>query len=649
MRSILWLLETETGNYPVLVPFSRQYAIKWPRLLGGGFHHGLPGACLTLRRTGLFAIDFEPVGRRGNCPEDQSILECARRLNVDIVSICGGAGACHRCKVQVVSGNVSELTAVEKTGLSERELTQNFRLACSTYPRGKVKIYVPPESLSAPQRTQVEGLELDVKPEPPILSLNAQLTAPSLGKPESDDRNLWAALAQRHHIPAGTIDLLVQQSLSPRLRESKWEVRVALRGSEIVVLGPPSARWLGLAVDIGTTKIAVYLMDMETGKMLGSKGLMNPQISYGEDVVSRIFMAGKSTENAAKLQALLVDALNRTAAEMCAEVHAAPSDIVESVIVGNTAIHHLFLRLPVSQLGLSPYVPAVRSAMDIKARDLGLQLAPGAYVHLLPNIAGYVGADHVAMLLATRIAEAENVVLALDIGTNTEICLNHNGKMASVSCASGPAFEGAQIKFGMRAAPGAIEHVRLSGDKLEIQTIANVPPVGICGSGLLDVVAQLRLNNVLDAGGRMWQHSLVRKRDGIAEFVLVERDGQDAITVSQKDVRALQLAKAAIRVGIRALLEAEGLSEDNIDKVIIAGAFGTFIDVESAITIGMLPHLPLDRFRQVGNAAGTGARLALISQSQRLQAQQIALRDGYIELATIPDFSHKYAEASSMA
>jgi len=596
----------------------------------------------------LFAVDFEPVGRRGTCPGDQSLLECARLLNVDIVSICGGAGSCHRCKIQIVSGNVSDLTDEEKSALSERELEQNYRLACLTHPKGKLKIYVPPESLSAPQRMQVEGLELDIKPEPPVRSLDAQLTAPSLGKPESDDENLWAALARKHNIPTGSIDLLVQQSLSPRLREAEWEVRVALRDSEIVALGPSSARWLGLAVDLGTTKIAAYLMDMESGKMLGSKGLMNPQISYGEDVVSRIFAAGKSAENAAKLQLLIVDALNRAAAEMCAEVHAVPSDIVESVIVGNTAIHHLFLQLPVSQLGLSPYVPAIRSAIDIKARDLGLQIAPGAYVHLLPNIAGYVGADHVAMLLATRIAEAENVVLALDIGTNTEICLSHNGKMTSVSCASGPAFEGAHIKFGMRAAPGAIEHARLTGQKVEVQTIGNAPPVGICGSGLLDVVAQLRLNNVLDATGRMGQHPLVRKRDGITEFVLVERDGREAITVSQKDVRELQLAKAAIRVGIRALLEAEGLSEDRIDEVVIAGAFGTFIDVESAVTIGMLPNLGLDRFKQVGNAAGTGARLALISRSQRLQAQQIASRDGYIELACMPDFNRKFAEASSM-
>ena len=323
-----------------------------------------------------------------------------------------------------------------------------------------------------------------------------------------------------------------------------------------------------------------------------------------------------------------------------------PMQIVDAVVVGNTAIHHLFLRLPVKQLGLSPYIPAVRSSVDIRAREIGLKIAPGAYIHVLPNVAGYVGADHVAMLLATRIADAQKTTLAIDIGTNTEICLNHRGRMTSVSCASGPAFEGAHIKFGMRAAPGAIEHVRLSNERLEIQTIGGEAPVGICGSGLLDVVAQLRLNQVLDRSGKMGSHALVRQNNGASEFVLAERAGRDAITVSQKDVRELQLAKAAIRLGIQALVIAEGLTEDDIEEVIIAGAFGTFIDVKSAMIIGMLPALPLERFKQVGNAAGTGARLALISQSQRAVAQKIAQQDGYIELAALPNFNRKFAEAT---
>lgn len=589
----------------------------------------------------MFNLDFEPIGRRGQCKSGQSLLESARELNVDLVSICGGVGSCGRCKVQIIAGEVSKLTADEQDELSARELEQGYRLACKVYPLSDVKIHVPPESLTAPQRTQVEGLEVDVAPEPPVRGMDVRLTAPTLDLPTPDDVNLLTALG----LPAGSLDFHVQQELSRQLRDFNWNVSVALRGDEIVAVAAPGTRWLGLAVDIGTTKIAAYLVDLETGKTLASKGMMNPQISYGEDLVTRIVAASKAPPDAAKLQSLLTEAINQLAADLCAETGLSTDTIVEAVVVGNTAIHHLFLRLPVKQLGLAPYTPAVRAAVEIKAREIGLKLAPGAYLHLLPNVAGYVGADHVAMLLATRTAEADKTTLAIDIGTNTEICLNYKGKLTSISCASGPAFEGAHIKFGMRAAPGAIEHVRLDGDRLEIQTIGAEAPIGVCGSGLLDVVAQMRQNNILDKMGRMGAHPRVRK-ETVAEFILVERPGQEPITISQKDVRELQLAKAAIRAGIQALVAAVGLTEADIEQVIIAGAFGTFIDVGSAVTIGMLPNLPLERFSQVGNAAGTGARLALISTSQRAKAAEIAERDGYIELASVPNFQRKFAEAT---
>jgi len=600
-----------------------------------------------------YSIEFEPVGRRGECADSQSLLDCARQLSVDIISVCGGVGVCERCKVQVVSGQVSAATLDESAALGERELQLGYRLACQTYPLSDVIVHVPPESLTAPQRTQVEGLEIEVRPEPPVRSLDVAMLPPTLKDPRADDRTLWTTLAEQHGIQAGSLDLTVQQNLSLQLRSLDWQVRLALRDHEIVAIGSPAKKWLGLAVDIGTTKIAGYLMDMETGQTLASKGIMNPQISYGEDVVTRIAAASRSPEGAVQLQKLLTDGLSQLAAELCAEIQASVEEVVEAVVVGNTAIHHLFLRLPVKQLGQAPYVPAVRAGLDIKARDLGLRIAPGAYVHLLPNIAGYVGADHVAMLLATQLAQTDGVRVAIDIGTNTEICLNSHGKMTSVSCASGPAFEGAHIKFGMRAAPGAIEHLRLSGDKLDYQTIGGAAPVGVCGSGLLDTVAQLRLNGILDRHGRMGEHKRVRMNTELTvpmpEFVIVpeeERAGLEAITISQHDVRVLQLAKAAIRLGIQALVEAAGLKDEDINQVIVAGAFGTFIDIESAVKIGMFPDIPLERYVQVGNAAGTGARLALISLSQRAEAKRIALIDDYIELASVPGFNRKFAEAT---
>ncbi len=590
----------------------------------------------------MFNIDFEPIGRRGHCSGDQSLLESARQLDVDIVSICGGVGSCDRCKVQIITGAVSAPTLEEQAELSAHELKLGYRLACQTYPKSDVKLLVPPESLTAPQRTQVEGLKVDVTPEPAVVAVEAALTTPTLATPIPDDVNLWAALG----LQMGTIDFSVQQNLSTRLRELNWKVCAALRGNEIIALGAPGTKWLGLAVDIGTTKIAAYLLDLESGNTLASKGLMNPQISYGEDLVTRIVAASKSPADAAKLQNLLTDALNQLTEGLCSESGADALNIVEAVVVGNTAIHHLFLRLPVKQLGLAPYTPSLSAAVDVKARELGLRFAPGAVVHLLPNVAGYVGADHIAMLLATRIAQAEKTTLAIDIGTNTELCLQHKGKLTSASCASGPAFEGAHIKFGMRAAPGAIEHALMENDRLEIQTIGGEAPIGICGSGLLDIVAQLRLNNVIDRHGRIGKHPSVNIDEGVTGFILAEREGQSPLVLTQKDVRELQLAKAAIRVGIQALAAAEGLTELDIDQVIIAGAFGTFIDVGSAITIGMLPPLPLERFTQVGNAAGTGARLALISISQRAEAKHIAELDGYIELASVPGFQRKFAEAT---
>ena len=592
----------------------------------------------------MYNVDYEPIGRRGLCSGDVSLLDSARDMNVDIVSICGGVGSCGRCVVQIIAGKVSKPTLEEEAELGDDALREGYRMACHTYPLGDVTVRVPPESLTAVQRTQVEGLHVDVPPAPAVRGVDVILVVPTLHNPLADDVNLWAALG----LPAGRIDYAVQRSLADELRAREWQVCVALRGDEIIAVGAPGTRWLGLAVDIGTTKIAAYLLDLESGSTLASRGLMNPQIAYGEDVVARIVTAGKSPEDGARMQKLLTDALSQMTADLCSEVQASPAQVVDAVVVANTAIHHLFLGLPVRQLGQSPYLPASSTALDVKARELNLKIGTGAYVHLLPNIAGYVGADHVAMLLATRIASAPVTTLAIDIGTNTEICLNHQGRLTSISCASGPAFEGAHIRFGMRAAPGAIEHVRLTGDKLEIQVIGAESPVGLCGSGLLDVVAQLRINNVINRGGKMGEHARIRRGAGGTEFILAERPGLEPISVSQKDVRELQLAKAAIRLGIQALVEAAGLQEQDLQRVIIAGAFGTFIDVQSAVTIGMFPPIPLERYEQVGNAAGTGARLALASLEQRSEAQRIAGLDGYIELGSVANFSQKFSDATFM-
>ena len=607
-----------------------------------------------------YTIEFEPIGRRGECPEGATLLEAAQALGVDLVSVCGGAGTCGRCKVQIVAGVVSPLTEREEKALGEAELAQGYRLACRARLLGDCRVHVPPESLTAPQRTQVEGLQVLVQPDPAVRAYEVQPEPASLADPRADEVRLRAAMLRAHQLEPVRFDLALLQQLSPRLRpvgavrepplQAVHEpplLSLALRGDEGVAVGTAGTRWLGLAVDIGSTKIAGYLVDLGSGQTLAAQGLMNPQMAYGEDIIARLNHAGKGPAEAARLQELLVAALNGLAADLCRQAGAQPAQIVDAVAVGNTAIHHLFLRLPVRQLAQSPYVPAVSSALDVKARDLGLAFAPGAYVHTLPNIAGFVGADHVAMLLATGIAEAQGLTLAIDIGTNTEMCLASGGRLMSASCASGPAFEGAHIRFGMRAAPGAIERVRIDGDRVSCQTIGHQPPVGICGSGLLDAVAQLRQGGILDRSGRLLDHPCVRQGDGGREFVLAgaEEGGGRAITLGQNDVRELQLAKGAIRSGIDLLLAVAGRRAEELERVIIAGAFGTYIDVASAIAIGMLPDLPLDRFQQVGNAAGTGARLALISQEMRRAAAELAGRVRYLELARTPGFARTFAQA----
>ena len=593
-------------------------------------------------------VEFEPIGRRGAMPAEASLLEAAHQLGVELINLCGGRGSCGRCKVQLLEGALSPRTEQETKHLTADELAQGVRLACQTFPRSDVKLSVPRSSLSTPQRTQVEGQDIPVTADPLVRAYPLQLSAPSLEDLTADAERVQQALAEQHGVQCGRVDLAALREMSPRLRERHWSTRAVLRNGECVAWLAPQVPLLGLAVDLGTTKIAGYLIDLSAGRTVASQGLMNPQISYGEDVVTRIGRALESPQEAGRMQALAVEAIVQLSQELTAAVGAQAEDIVDIVLVGNTAMHHLLLRLPVEQLVMAPYVPAVTSALDVKARDLDLPFAAGAYVHLLPNIAGYVGADHVAMILGTELWKAPGVVLALDIGTNTEICLANHGRLSSVSCASGPAFEGAHITHGMRAAAGAIEQLRWANEHLEYHTVGDAPPVGMCGSGILDALAQLHARGIVDQTGRMLDHPRVRTVDGQREFIIVGREteaGPAPITLTQHDVRELQLAKGAIRTGITALLLESALPDEEIDEVIIAGAFGSYIDVSSAITIGMLPALPLQRFRQVGNAAGTGARLALISGAQRAIAEEIGRQVRYIELASLPQFADLFGSS----
>ena len=599
-----------------------------------------------------YQINFEPTGKSGKCKGNQSLLDCAHQVGVGIVSICGGLGRGNCCKVHILEGAVSQPTANERNIFSPQEIRKGWRLACQTYPEGNIKLFVPPESMTTMQRLQVEGFEIAVTPDSTVRSYNICLPAPSMSDLQADVERILGGLEDQK-IYCNNIDIEVLKNISNLLRSWDWKVKVFVRGSEVVAIGSQSNRHLGLAVDLGSTKIAAYLIDMESGATLAARGVMNPQFAYGEDIITRLSLVIEKKGGGKLMQKLVIDELNRLVVALCTEIDAQPDEVVEAVIVGNTAMHHLLLKLSVPQLAYAPYIPVVKAALDIKARDLGLDIVPGAYVHILPNIAGFVGADHVAMLLSTKtIWQKDDLAIAIDIGTNSEISLISNGGISTLSCASGPAFEGAEIKNGMRATNGAIERLRISNDTVDYLTIDEAEPVGICGSGILDAIAQLRLAGVVDRSGRMLDnHPRVRNNKGQREFAIVteeERNGLPAITITQRDVRAIQLAKGAVRSGIQVLLAIQNRSPEEIKRVVIAGAFGSYIDVSSAITIGMLPSLPLNRFEQVGNAAGTGAKLALVSRSKIAEAQLIASEVHYTELAAVPDYAKFLIEAAAL-
>lgn len=517
-----------------------------------------------------YQVDFEPIGRRLEAQKDQTLLDIARAAGIGIASVCGGVSTCLECKIKLVSGELSPPTLEEQSTFSPEEISLGYRLACQAYPRDNVKIEIPPESMTSPQRLQLEGREDNITIDP--------------------------------------------------------------------IFSDPSA--YGLAVDIGTTKVAAYLIKLSTGETVSRAGAMNPQIAYGEDVISRIAFAGREIGGGEILKSRISTCINQLLEKMTAEANIPISSVLDGVLVGNTAMHHIFAGLPVEQLGYAPFSPATTQALTIPAHQLGLSLGPGSSIYLPSVISGYIGSDHVSMLLSTEAWRSTLNVVALDIGTNTEISLVSGGRITCCSCASGPAFEGAHIHDGMRAAPGAIERARWSGGKIIWQSIDDLPPVGICGSGILEIIASFQDGKIVKSTGVM--------APGYGSEVVIVPANQNGLdrdlVVTRKDVNEIQLAKSAIRVGVEILLQNSSLSYEDIDEFIVAGAFGTYLSIHSAIRTGMFPPLPNERFRQVGNAAGAGAKQMLVSLEKRKTAQEITDRIEYLELTTHPAFTQLYVK-----
>lgn len=624
-------------------------------------------------------VIFQPSGRRGEVADGTNLLEAARLLGVDIENICGGKGTCGKCKVRIEEGyfekdaieskmsHLTPLTEVEKKFIKPGE-GPSMRLACAADVHGDLKIFVPEKSRAGKQIVRKAAKELSISLDPAVKKYFVELKAPTLHDLAVGDlERIREALKDLYKLEDLSVDFSVLVNLQDIVRKGAWNVTVSVwKGKEIIKIEPGFIETCyGIAVDVGTTTVVGYLCDLNTGKVVSTESMMNPQVSYGEDVMSRITYAMMNDDGLDRMNKAIIDGLNeileRASADLRVNGKSGSDAIMDMVVVFNTAMHHIFLGFNPVYIGRAPFIPAVQNSLDIKAKDLGLKINPASYVHVLPIEAGFVGSDNVGVLIAEEPYNIEEKALIIDIGTNGELLLGNKDRVCSTSCATGPAFEGAQIKFGMRAAPGAIEKVKIDPETKEPEYkvigkadwhthLEKVDAKGICGSGIIDVIAEMFKAGIVDKTGKFVAGlNVPRVRqdpDGKPEYVLAWSDetsiGAD-ITVNQGDVRALQLAKGALYAGAKLMMQKMGI--EKLDKVILAGAFGSFIDKEAALTLGMFPDCEIDKIYAVGNAAGDGARMALLNITKRAEAEKYARWVEFVEIAVEPNFQKEFMQA----
>jgi uncharacterized 2Fe-2S/4Fe-4S cluster protein (DUF4445 family) len=597
----------------------------------------------------MVQIQFQPVGKRVAMTKNMRLIEAVRVAGIDLASACGGEGNCGQCQIVILQGEVTSPTPDEEFILDDLERAGGLRLACCTKALSNLTIQIPRSSLVTGQRLQIESNLREITVDPLVRAYPLELQPANLSDVRSDPTRITDALCQDYELCDISASLEVIRILSPLLRQNEWRISLFVRQHEIVGAGLYGTHPYGFAVDLGTTKIAAYLLDLESGEVLSSRGAPNPQIGYGEDVISRLNHVHRTQEGGRVLAELVRHTLDELLGELVIEAGISLTQVVDACIVSNTAMIHLLLRLPIRQLATAPYVAAASSGLDVRATDLELEMAPGAYIYLPPTIGVFVGSDHIAMVLASDMDQSEKITLGVDIGTNTEISIRKPGLpfLTAASCASGPAFEGAHISDGMRAASGAIEKVRINGDHIELITIDDEPLVGLCGSGIIDLIAELHNSGLINDRGRFHhQGQNVRTNSKGAEFSLVspEKSGTGReIIITQEDVNEIQLAKGAILAGLCILMELTGTAPEEVEEVIIAGAFGSFLNVKNAVVMGLFPELPNAHYRQVGNAAAIGAQWILKSSAARQRAEQIAKHIHYSELTTYPKFSRQFA------
>jgi uncharacterized 2Fe-2S/4Fe-4S cluster protein (DUF4445 family) len=626
-------------------------------------------------------VVFSPSGRRGTVDDGTTVLAAARALGVDLDSVCGGRGICGRCRIEPVEGelakhgivsraaHLSGSTEAEALYESRRGSLGGARLGCQAHIHGDLALDVPAASQVHHQVVRKPHEARDILIDPVVHPYYVEVEQPDMHEPSGDLERVRRALSQQFELPADLACAVpVLARLQRVLRESDWKITVAVREDrEIVAVWPGFRDEIhGLAVDVGSTTIAAHLCELGSGEVLASAGRMNPQIRFGEDLMSRVSYVMMNPGGEVELTRAVRTALAELATEVAAEAGIAVQDIVEMTVVGNPVMHHLFLGINPVELGTAPFALASDSAHSVRASELGLPIAPGGYVHTLPCIAGHVGADTAGVLLAEAPYTRDEVSLIVDVGTNAEMLLGNRTRLLAASSPTGPAFEGAQISGGQRAAPGAIERVRIDRDTLEprFRVIGcelwsdepgfaeRLPPngvTGICGSGIIEALAELFLAGVILSDGTIDGATAARsvrvQPDG-RTFGYLLHDGTPAIRITQNDVRAIQLAKAALYAGARLLMEQFGT--DRVDRIRLAGAFGSHIDVKYAMVLGMIPDCRLANVSPAGNAAGTGARIALLNRTARAELQSRVRSVEKIETAIEPRFQHHFVGAMGM-
>jgi uncharacterized 2Fe-2S/4Fe-4S cluster protein (DUF4445 family) len=658
-------------------------------------------------------VIFQPSARRGLIEQGTNLIEASRQLGVDIEGLCGEKKVCGKCKVRIEEGffekfginssrsHVSEWQEEEDKFFSPAQREEGFRLACVAKVQGDVLVFVPEEARAGKQVVSKAARDIHIDWNPAVKQYYVQVVPPSFEEPMGDFERICAELERNYGLRDLNIDWPTLRKLPRRQRDGNWGVTVAVwMDKEIVRVLPGKVEdCYGMAIDVGTTTVAAYMCNLRTMEVINTVSMMNPQCKYGEDVMARITYHMMNPNGLETMSNDIIEGLNKLVVEACESTHPPkkrkkkkaeegeeiieapevtesaeheerkylslePADIVDMTIVGNTAMHHILLKLDPEFVGLAPFPPVVHRSLDIRARDLGIKVNDSAYVHVLPNEAGFVGADNVGVLIAEEPYKHDQIQLLIDIGTNGELVLGNNKKLISCSCATGPALEGAQLSFGMRAAPGAIERITIDPETHEVDYKVigrdawrkyskpeEMKTKGICGSGILDVLAELYTSGVMVKSGRFSKDQKsnrhrVNPDTKQPEFVIAWANetsiGKDVV-ITQKDIRQIQLGKGALYTGCKLMLRRMGL--DKVDTIKIAGAFGTHVDKTKALIMGLFPDCDLENVLSVGNAAGDGARAALLNREKRAEANWVSRNVEYVELTVESDFQQQFMES----